>query len=126
MLSEKKIVLIDNDSDFLKLFKRLLSDFGNAKVLTETHGDKGLDLIKNFNPDIVILDICLNGMNGVEICIEIKKDEKLRKIPVIAITSLFNNSQKKEMVNAGFDKILLKPIDLHDIIKILNSFSKKN
>ena len=108
----KKVYLIEDDKRNMKLFMAILKLIPECEVFTETRGNAGLELITQGEPDLVILDIQLPGMSGIEICRELKAKPKFKDVPFIAVTSFAMKGDKKRILEAGFDEYLSKPIQV--------------
>lgn len=108
--TEKNLILVVEDSSFfLKQIKAFIEDAG-YDVLTAEDGIKGLAVLNNsVKPvDLVLTDIEMPNMNGLELTKKIRKDEKLKHIPVIAVTSVIGDKAEKLGQEAGIDKYLVK------------------
>ena len=87
--NDPTIVAIDDISDNLVVLKAFILDaFPRARVFTAHDGEKGIELAREHNPDIILLDIVMPVMDGFEVCRILKQDEELRHIPVVFLTSL--------------------------------------
>lgn len=107
------ILAIDDNQDNLVVLKVLLSEtFPKAILYTATSGKKGIELCNTSNPDVILLDIAMPGMDGYEVCSFIKSDVQLRHIPVVMLTATVSNAKSRIMaMEAGADAFLAKPID---------------
>lgn len=106
----KNIYVIEDNEKNMKLFKAILKLLPDVKVYGETRGDTGLELIKSGNADLIILDIQLPEISGIEICTELRKIEKWKKVPIIAVTSFAMKGDEERIMKAGFDEYISKPI----------------
>lgn len=106
----KKIYVIEDNEKNMSLFTAILKTIPGIEIITETRGDKGLELIKNGDPDLIILDIQLPGMNGIEICKELRKMERFSKLPIIAVTAFTMKGDQETILAAGFSQYISKPI----------------
>ena len=105
---EKRILVIDDDIDSLDIVKTLLTREGFS-VITAKDGNEGLELLKSSNPDLVISDVLLPGLNGYEILEYIKSDEDLKEIPVILFTAVYVTDDDREFAySLGVDRYLFK------------------
>jgi len=108
-----KILAIDDNRDNLITIKALIGEiYPEVRVITASSGKEGLELALVENPDIILLDIVMQGMDGFEICENLKADKILCDVPVIFITD--NKVDKKSRIRAlevGADAFLAKPID---------------
>ncbi len=81
-----KILLIDDDPDFVEATKAVLES-RPYEIITALRGEEGLQKARAEKPDLVLLDIIMPGVDGFQVCQQLKKDPQLSKIPVIMITS---------------------------------------
>ena len=81
-----KILLVDDDPDFIEATRTVL-ETQPYEVLTALSGEEGLKKAKEEKPDLVLLDIIMPGVDGFQVCQQLKKDPQLSQIPVIMITS---------------------------------------
>jgi len=88
-------------------------------------GQRAFEQIKKEPPDIIILDIQLPRMSGIDIYRELKKIEKFKTIPIIAVTALAMKGDKERILEAGFDAYISKPIIIKEFRNILNNFLSK-
>lgn len=103
----KKILVIEDNPSFRKLISVQLEKAGYG-VVTIEDGLQGLNAVRKENPDLVILDIMLPGMNGHQICRMIKFDQKMRHIPVIISTSRELNETVKIAKECGANAFIAK------------------
>lgn len=85
------------------------------RIETAADGQQALDLIPSVHPDLVLSDIQMPVMNGIELAQRIKQDKSLRHIPVIALTAFSMNIDEQQALEAGFDGYLTKPINTRTI-----------
>ncbi len=85
MAEQRRILLVDDDADFVEATRMLLET--KYKVSVAHEGNEGLKKAKEEKPDLIILDIIMPTKDGFAVCEELKKDPKLRKIPVMLLTS---------------------------------------
>jgi len=77
---KKKVFIIEDNEANIKLYKAIFKKIPNIEVFYETRGDKSLEMIKSGNPDLIILDNNLPKLKGIEICKELRKMDKFKKI----------------------------------------------
>ena len=109
---KKKILVIDDDAKLNRLLVEYLGNFGYT-VLTETHPEDGLKLLKLEAPDLVILDIMLPDMDGFEVCRKIRKDSS---IPVIMLTARGEVTDRIVGLELGADDYLPKPFEPRELV----------
>ena len=107
-----KVLVVDDE---LRM-RDLLSDFlprEGYNVLLASDGDEAIELAKKVDPQVILLDISMPKINGLEVCKRLKTEEKTRFIPIIMMTGFAY--EKMEAVEAGADDFLSKPFDLIDL-----------
>jgi DNA-binding response OmpR family regulator len=121
--SAKRIVIIENNPVFRRALKMRL-EAGGFRIFDAENGLEGLNTVRRENPDLVILDIMLAGLDGHKVCRMIKFDRKLSRIPVIVLTSRDLDQDARLAKQCGADAFILKttraPILLEVIRKLLD------
>jgi putative nucleotidyltransferase with HDIG domain len=129
LLSEQPVILcVDDEAANLKLLENILMPRGYALV-TAASGQEALQKINSQAIDLVILDVMMPGMDGFEVCRQIKADRKLRDIPIIIITALSAKQDRIRGIEAGAEEFLSKPFDQTEAlarIKILLRLKELN
>ena len=118
----KNIYVIEDNEKNMKLFRAILKLIPDIEIFEETRGDLGLELLKSGNPDLIILDIQLPEMSGIEICTEIRKIDKFKDIPIIAVTSFAMKGDKERILSAGFSTYVSKPIRVADFRELVRNY----
>ena len=113
------LLLIDDDGQFLELVEYSLRLAG-FKVLMATDGRKGLKLARKKRPDVILLDVPMPEMDGLEVLSELKHDKKTVGIPVFMLTARNLVGEFEQAFNIGADDYITKPVEvmaLGDIVK---------
>ena len=118
----KNVYVIEDNEKNMKLFRAILKLLPEVTLFEETRGDLGLELIKSGNPDLIILDIQLPEMSGIDICINLRKIEKFIEVPIIAVTSFAMKGDKERILTAGFNEYISKPIKVQDFRDVVNKY----
>jgi len=122
--SSKKCLLVDDNKDVLIYLNRILTDTGVA-IITARSGFEALAIIKaNPDIDVVLLDMQMPEMNGIEATKEIRKIRK--NLPIIAQTAFIFEDDKDIILEAGCDACLIKPIRREHLLTVMSSFVKSN
>nr|WP_321402634.1 response regulator [uncultured Desulfobacter sp.] len=119
-----KILIVDDEKDFVEMFSLRLTRQGE-KVSAAYSGQEALDLLKNANIDVVILDIRMPGMDGIETLKKIKANHPL--VEVILLTGHGSTETAVEGMKEGAFDYLMKPADFEDISeKLANAWKRKD
>ena len=109
---EKPLILIvEDDEKSRRLMKDVLEHQGYAVMETD-QGEIGLDLIRSHHPQLVLMDIHLPGISGLDAIREIRADASIAKTPVMAVTASVMGNVREKIKDAGFDAFEPKPLDL--------------
>ena len=112
----EKILVIDDNEVICDMLYDVLNEWGFC-VEKAYQGMKALPLVDEFQPDLVLLDVMLPGMNGFEICRRIKSDPEKEHIAVILLTVLSDVGDRMQAVNVGADLFLSKPVNYKELRK---------
>ncbi len=110
-----KILVVDDQPINVQLLRRKLEREG-LQVMAAYHGLEALKLVKQERPDLVLLDVMMPDMDGLEVCQRLQADEDSRSIPVILITARTTKESKIEGLNVGAVDYITKPIDLDETL----------
>ena len=124
MKVELNVLLIEDDTiEVMKLNRTITKLKLNHKIVIATNGEEALKTLKvdNFLPDIIVLDLNMRKLNGIEFLSILKSDENLRYIPAIILTTSKNQKDLLECYKIGIAGYVLKPLKYEDyILKIQN------
>jgi putative two-component system response regulator len=118
--SPPTVLVVDDDKTVAALFTRVLTAHGYA-VRAADDGARALAAVKAHAPDVVLLDVGLPKMNGVEVCRHLKREAATRLLPVVLITGLNDDAHRIEGLEAGADDFLAKPVDTRELLARLRS-----
>jgi two-component system cell cycle response regulator DivK len=117
-----KTVLIVEDSELnMRLFNDLLEAFGYRTVKTRD-GRQAVPLAREHKPDLIVMDIQLPEISGLEITDRLKKDPALKSIPVVAVTAFAMRGDEQKILAAGCDAYLSKPISVTTFLETIRRF----
>ena len=108
------LIVEDNDKN-MKLARDVLQAKG-YQTLEAVTGEEGVKLAREKKPDLVLMDIQLPGINGIEAFRQIRAHENTKGIPVVALTASVTPTDRSAITAAGFDAFLGKPIDLKEFL----------
>ena len=117
-----KILVIDDDKDLLEVIHSLLCRKG-FEVETNSNWEDAVNKIETFKPQIILLDVFLSGIDGLEICKQLKSQPKTRDIPIM-IFSAYPRVAEKVIYEYGADDFIAKPFEVADLVnKVHNLLS---
>ena len=109
---EVKVLIVDDEPFNRILLQEIFEEsHPEYELLMAENGQAALDIVLQEFPDLILLDIMMPGMDGYEVCAELKKDESVQHIPVILITALEETHQKVKGFEAGAVDYIVKPIN---------------
>jgi CheY-like chemotaxis protein len=114
------VVVVDDDQTNLTLLRRILARRPGLDVLSESDGQRGLDLIRQQNPDLVLLDLHLPTMDGETIVRELRSDPATAATPVIVISGDTNPETTRRLQEAGATDYLAKPLNIQAFLDTIN------
>lgn len=117
------IVVVEDNELNLKLFRDLLNVY-HFNVVDTRDGLLAIPLIKETMPDMIIMDIQLRGISGLDIIRNIKKDNAIKHIPVIAVTAFAMKNDPEKIIQSGCEAYVSKPISITNFIETVNHFLK--
>ncbi len=120
-MSSKRILYVEDNFQNKRLVRKILAARG-FEVLEAEDGLTGVEVATNELPDLILMDISLPGIDGVEATQRIKAHPGTTAIPVIALTANAMRGDRERFIAAGCDEYLPKPISTMDLISMINRF----
>jgi CheY-like chemotaxis protein len=114
----RNVLIVDNNQDAAECLALLLRHAGH-KVRTALDGPAALDLARARPPDVVLLDIGMPGMDGLEVARRLRKDLGLKQALLVALTGYGQHEDRRRSLEAGFNAHLVKPTDVHALNRLL-------
>jgi putative two-component system response regulator len=109
------ILIADDRPENIELISATLSPMG-YNIIKAANGMQAMEKIRTLRPDIAMINVFMPELNGIEVCKNIKSDERYSSIPVIMITALDDADSKMKALSVGADEFLTKPIDRYELI----------
>jgi CheY-like chemotaxis protein len=116
-----RILIIEDDPKNLTLFRDLLQRFGYTTT-EATDGREGIKLARADKPDLILMDIQLPVMDGIEATKILKSDPQTKNIPILALTSYAMKGDREKILQAGCDDYLAKPVDVQEFLAKVAQF----
>jgi len=123
MQDKFKILVVDDDPDIGTMIKMMLEYKGYAVTVTD-RGDMAEDLLRNDGYDLMIMDMLLSGVNGIDICARVKKNQETSEIPVLMISA--HPNAKDICLQAGADEFISKPFDMEEMFSKIRKLANGN
>lgn len=112
---KEKILIVEDEKDIVKMLEYNLKKEG-FRVMDARDGEDALDLAAREHPDLILLDLMLPGMDGLEVCKTLKKESKTGLIPIIMLTAKSQESDKIIGLELGADDYIIKPFSPRELI----------
>jgi two-component system cell cycle response regulator DivK len=121
----KTILIVEDEPKNMKLLRDLLQRFG-YEILEASDGEQGVKSAGEKMPDLILMDIMMPKMDGLEATRIIKADIKTKHIPIIALTSYAMKGDREKTIEAGCDGYIAKPIDIKEVLKTIETYLTVN
>jgi two-component system, cell cycle response regulator DivK len=110
--------VVEDNAKNMKLFRDVLQATGYSTLEAST-GEEALRAAVTYAPALVLMDVQLPGMSGVEALAQLRRDERTASIPVLALTAQAMHGDRERFLDAGFDGYLSKPVDVIELLRIV-------
>ena len=117
----KTILIVEDNEKNLKLVRDILRHNGHATIEATT-GSEGARLASEHRPDLVLMDIQLPDIDGIEALRRIREDRSLDAVPVIAVSASVMPDDQQKIISSGFDAFVTKPINLKQFLDTVKRF----
>ncbi len=114
-------VYVEDHRASLELMQAIMAPLQNVKLLTASNAEDGIQLVREHKPDLVLLDINLAGMDGIDAARTIKAEPELSDIPLVALSADAEEPQIRAAMEAGFTEYLTKPLDIEQLWRLLEN-----
>ena len=122
--SDKTVLCIEDNPVNMILVERIVEAEGH-NLLKAEDGPTALDVLADTTPDIILLDINLPGIDGLELARRFKADDRLKPIPLIATTAQVLVGDRERCLEAGCDDYLPKPLDIRKLRQVIRHYMEK-
>jgi len=113
---KRKVLLVDDDVMLVELMTKVLEEDGRFEVRIAGNGfDAGM-MVKEYRPDIIVLDVMLPDINGKEVCHRVRADNTLEDVRILCISGMIEEDKIQELRLSGADDFLHKPFDIENLI----------
>ena len=115
---KEKILIVEDNPQNMRLFEMTLRSKG-YRLLTATDGEKALDMATRDKPDLIIMDIYLPKVSGLEVTKRLRQMPAFNHVPIIAVTAHAMKGDKEKIIEAGCDAYLPKPINTRQLPEVV-------
>lgn len=113
---KRKVLLVDDDVELVELMTKVLEEDGRFEVRVAGNGfDAGM-MVKEYQPDLIVLDVMLPDINGKEVCHRVRADASLEDVRILCISGMIEDDKIQELKLSGADDFLHKPFDIEELI----------
>jgi CheY-like chemotaxis protein len=119
---KRKILVVDDDPDFLEIASKILERIPEAETRTTVSGFDAGVLVAEWNPDLILLDFLIPDLDGFEVTKKLRSNPRLKKIPIIAVTSISDPKELERVKTSGVDSVITKPIEAESFLKKVDRF----
>ncbi|HYD17039.1 MAG TPA: response regulator [Patescibacteria group bacterium] len=121
---KKKVMIVEDNELNMKLFDDLLGAHGYETIKTRD-GTKVMDMARANRPDLIVMDIQLPEVSGLDVTKWLKADPDLKSIPVIAVTAFAMKGDEEKIRQGGCEDYVSKPISIIDFMKVVQKYLEK-
>lgn len=118
---KKKILVVEDNDLNLKLFRDLLENQG-YQVIETKDGMEALGIARDVRPNLILMDIQLHGISGFDIITQIKKENEIKDIPIIAVTAFAMKDDEERILKSGCEAYISKPISIGPFLESVKKF----
>jgi two-component system cell cycle response regulator DivK len=115
------VLIVEDNEKNMKLFRDVLVATGYS-ILEATTGEDAVDFAVSHAPALVLMDVQLPGIDGVEALARLRRDERTRAIPVLALTAQAMHGDRERFLSAGFDAYLSKPMNIAELLRTVREY----
>ena len=113
---KRKVLLVDDDAELVELMTKVLEEDGRFEVRIAGNGfDAGM-MVKEYRPDIIVLDVMLPDINGKEVCHRVRSDPTLEDVRILCISGMIEDDKIQDLKLSGADDFLHKPFEIEALI----------
>lgn len=113
---KRKILVVDDDEELVELIRDVLERDGRFEVRTVNNGFGAGMMVKEYHPDLIVLDVMLPDINGKEVCQVVRSDKAMDDIRIICISGMVEEDKIGELRAAGADDFMHKPFEVEKLI----------
>jgi two-component system OmpR family response regulator len=114
---KRKVLIVDDDEELVELIRDAFERDGRFDIRTANNGfDAGM-FVKEFRPDLVILDVMLPDINGREVCVRVRSDKTLDEVKIVCISGMVETDKVSDLLDAGANDFIQKPFSVDKLME---------
>ena len=114
---KRKVLLVDDDAELVEIILTYLNEYGRFEVRVAQNGfDAGM-MVKEYHPDLIVLDVMLPDINGKEVCHRVRADASLEDVRILCMSGMVEEDKIQELKLAGADDFIHKPFEVDRLIE---------
>jgi len=123
-MEKKKILIVDDEESLGAVFKMIIEKAGNFEVRSVTRGSQAFDVAKQFNPDLLLLDIMMPDVDGGEVANRMKADKQTKNIPIVFVSAAITREEaiKQGSILGGYP-VIAKPVPTEELIETIEKYT---
>ena len=116
---KRKVLVVDDDHDLVELLVDVLERDGRFETRSVNNGfDAGM-MVKEYRPDLIILDVMLPDINGKDVCVRVRNDKSLEAVKILCVSGMVEEDKIQELHRAGADEFMPKPFETEKLIELI-------
>ncbi|MBR5242748.1 MAG: response regulator [Thermoguttaceae bacterium] len=116
---KRKVLVVDDDRDLVELLVDVLERDGRFETRSVNNGFEAGMMVKDYRPDLIILDVMLPDINGKDVCLRVRNDKSLEAVKIICVSGMVEEDKIEELYRAGANEFLAKPFETERLIERL-------
>lgn len=115
-MEKKKVMIVDDEEDFLKITKLNLEETNKYEVKTLLSAKNIISEVHAFCPDVILLDLVMPTVGGIEVCEMLNQDPQSNQIPIIVVSAIRKDEDKRKAYMVGVSDYIVKPVEKNELI----------
>ncbi|MBR4833156.1 MAG: response regulator [Thermoguttaceae bacterium] len=116
---KRKVLVVDDDRDLVELLVDVLERDGRFETRAVNNGFEAGMMVKEYRPDLIVLDVMLPDINGKDVCVRVRNDKSLEAVKIICVSGMVEEDKIEELRRAGANDFLAKPFETERLIERL-------
>ncbi len=114
---KRKVLVVDDDRDLVELLVDVLERDGRFETRAVNNGFEAGMMVKEYRPDLIILDVMLPDINGKDVCVRVRNDKSLEAVKIVCVSGMVEEDKIEELHRAGANEFLAKPFETERLIE---------